>query len=189
MADFSVAYKPLLDHEGGYANNCHDKGGETYRGIARAYHGKWDGWRHIDRVKQTLVNPPPYGTREWTNWRRHLDKELAAIPALQASVESFYRANFWNPIKGDEISDQDVATWLLDRAVNCGAETAAKMLQRAVCVVADGDIGPRTLAATNSANPDLLLSNLREEARAYYRRIVDRDPSQACFLDGWLARC
>lgn len=189
MANFDQAYGPLLKNEGGYANNPHDRGGETYKGIARVYWREWRGWLLVDRVKDTLVKPPqPYGCTEWHHWRQHLDKELAKSPALSDLVAAFYRVNFWAPIKGDELTDQDVATWLLDRAVNCGVKPAAKMLQRAAGVPADGCIGPVTIAAANAADPDLLLSNLREEARAYYTAIVGVDPSQARFLPGWLAR-
>lgn len=188
MADFDAAYGPMLKNEGGYANHPSDTGGETYRGVARKHHPKWDGWRFVDRVKLTLVNPPPYGTREWTNWRKHLDKELASIPALQSAIKTFYHANFWQPIKGDEIQNQKLADWLFDRAVNCGTGAAAKMLQKACGVLADGEIGTITLAACNNDDPAALLERMREEARDYYRRIVERDPSQACFLNVWLAR-
>jgi hypothetical protein len=35
---------------------------------------------------------------------------------------------------------------------------------------------------------DWLLAALVEERRNFYHAIVERDPSQAVFLDGWLAR-
>ena len=52
MAIFEPAFKLLILHEGGYANNKNDIGGETYRGIARNYWPKWVGWKLIDHIKE-----------------------------------------------------------------------------------------------------------------------------------------
>ena len=51
MADFSKAIPKLLKKEGGYVNNPADRGGETYKGIARKYHKSAFMWTLIDRYK------------------------------------------------------------------------------------------------------------------------------------------
>ena len=38
----------MLKSEGYFVNDPNDKGGFTYRGIARNYHPKWEGWKIID---------------------------------------------------------------------------------------------------------------------------------------------
>lgn len=48
MANFQRSFSKTSVFEGGYANNPNDKGGETYRGIARNHHPKWAGWKIID---------------------------------------------------------------------------------------------------------------------------------------------
>ena len=48
MADFNKAYKATMGHEGGYVDDPADKGGETYKGIARRYNPGWGGWKQID---------------------------------------------------------------------------------------------------------------------------------------------
>ena len=44
MADFKVAFAKTIRFEGGYVNHKADKGGETYKGIARNFWPKWKGW-------------------------------------------------------------------------------------------------------------------------------------------------
>ena len=50
MADFNQAFDITMGHEGGYANNKLDTGGETYRGVSRNNWPDWEGWRLIDRL-------------------------------------------------------------------------------------------------------------------------------------------
>jgi lysozyme family protein len=51
MAHFKTAYALTMGHEGIYSNNPKDRGGETYKGIARKFHPSWEGWKAIDRMK------------------------------------------------------------------------------------------------------------------------------------------
>ena len=86
---------------------------------------------------------------------------------------------------------------IFDSAVNHGPGCAIAFVQR-VCNLAgfgqlavDGVCGPKTIRAAHDAAwamKDWLLAALVEERRNFYRAIVERDPSQAIFLDGWLAR-
>jgi lysozyme family protein len=51
MADLTTAYESTMKAEGGYVNNPQDPGGETYKGIARKFNSKWDGWIAIDMAQ------------------------------------------------------------------------------------------------------------------------------------------
>lgn len=51
MAEFNLALKRMLGHEGGYSNDPDDLGKETYKGISRANHKNWSGWTQIDKYK------------------------------------------------------------------------------------------------------------------------------------------
>jgi hypothetical protein len=58
-------------------------------------------------------------------------------------------------------------------------------------LLVDGACGPKTMRAAHEAAwamKDWLLAALIEERRRFYHAIVERSPSQAVFLDGWLAR-
>lgn len=170
MADFEKAYKLTMKHEGGYANNPHDRGRETYKGIARKFWSVWIGWKLIDEAKKQPGFP------------KSLDENML----LQAHVKSFYRNCFWKPFMAD-LQDQELANWLFDKGVNMGIPQAVKLLQRAAGVTDDGKYGPKTAAAVAAAGDDLL-GRCREQARAFYTALAAKDPSQAQFLNGWLKR-
>ena len=55
MASFKAQYNELIKREGNYHSGVIggkvDKGGETYRGIARKYNPDWAGWKIIDSLK------------------------------------------------------------------------------------------------------------------------------------------
>jgi lysozyme family protein len=52
VAIFRISYDLTNQIEGGYVNDPDDKGGETYRGIARKKHPSWRGWYKVDDVKK-----------------------------------------------------------------------------------------------------------------------------------------
>ena len=54
MANFQQAFQHTAAAEGGYSNNPKDKGGETYRGIARKYWPDWAGWIIVDEYKRNM---------------------------------------------------------------------------------------------------------------------------------------
>jgi len=174
MAKFNLAISTVLEHEGGYANDPLDRGGETYRGIARRFHPRWEGWAVIDAAKQFPGFP---GT-------------LDADGHLKSLVVQFYRDKFW---RYEGITSQRVAVKVFDAAVNMGSPNAHRILQRALRQLGyklkvDGQMGPRTLRATNEAFMEMLLPELRAYAAVYYAKIVARKPEQVKWLYGWMRR-
>lgn len=166
MADFKTAEPYILLNEGGYARVPGDSGGETYEGISRNDFPHWQGWNVIDAHQ-----PLDHG-------------EIIPDPSLAADVDSFYQENFWNGIKGDEIENQAVATYLYDFYVNAMHNTT-KCLQRVLGITADGAFGSGTLSAVNNYNGDLLL-DLHTARKNYYLSIAVGHNAQ--FLSGWVNR-
>jgi len=162
MASFLPAYERVIVLEGGYTlhNVKDDRGGQTYAGISRKYWPTWAGWQYIDRGE---IPPTPL-------------------------VREFYRENFWNVVRGDEIENQDVALSIYSSAVNIDTKVATRLVQVVVGTTPDGDFGPRTLAALNAFNPALFLARLSIAKVARYAEIVRRDRSQGKFLLGWISR-
>lgn len=187
MAVFEVAHDLTMGNEGGFANNPADVGGMTYKGIAIKYHPTWRGWQYIKSVLADSVNQPPYGSAEYRNWVRYINKHLADIPSLQKLVLEFYRANFWQANCLDLVESQTVANQMYDWAVNTGSR-GNKWVQRALGITDDGSIGPASIAAINAADPAELLGKAREYAKAHRLKVVEKDHSQKQFLAGWLAR-
>lgn len=185
MSNFKRAYERTMGHEGGYAFNPKDTGGETYKGVSRKNWPQWGGWKYVDGAKNQMTSMPAYGTSAYKEWAKHLNKCLDGINVLQNLVESFYRDNFWKRL--GEINDQRIAEECFDKAVNCGV-VAYKWLQRASGVGDDGQIGPVSIARINSLDPVQLLADFNTLAERYYNRIIENDPSQSVFRKSWLSR-
>lgn len=163
MADFKKALDEVLKHEGGYVNDHDDSGGETYKGISRNNWPKWTGWTYVDA------------------------KEFGS-PSLQKEVEAFYRKNFWDEIKGDDIKSQIIATSIFDFAVNAGVKTSVVLAQYVVRASADGIIGGQTISLINSFDEDCFLSNFAIAKIARYIHIVKKHPTNKKYFFGWVCR-
>jgi lysozyme family protein len=184
MSIFLTAHKEVMANEGGYANNPADRGGETYKGIARNFWLRWGGWKYVDGVTAQLVKMPNYGTSAYFAWVKHLNSKLAEISALQQLVLVFYEATFWKRL--GEINDQTIATWIYDKDVNTGS-MGSKWLQEALGVTVDGAIGPKTIAAANQADSATLLEGMKDHAAAYYLALAQK-PHQKDFWHSWISR-
>ncbi|UQZ88713.1 hypothetical protein C4J81_05645 [Deltaproteobacteria bacterium Smac51] len=166
-----------------------DRGGETFRGIARNIWGSWPGWSLIDGVKKAGMVTA-----------KAIDQYFLNDPNMAALVADFYRQNFWRPFEGLALPGRVMAK-LFDTAINMGHKPVVKFLQESLNALnpagprlsVDGIIGAGTRAAAASVfadpsreGPFLNLFCGRQEA--YYRGIVARRPGQAKFLKGWLRR-
>jgi lysozyme family protein len=190
MADFEIAYKKVMEFEGGYSNNPNDPGSETYKGIARNFWPQWQGWKSIDAVKDQ------YGVPDI--------QALSDDAVLGVAVQSFYLVHFWNPILGSQILFQEIADELFDSAVNCGINQAIKFLQLALTalsnrmtyspLVADGKLGPKTWTALTkfcAARPKSvpnLVKALNILQGAHYLNLAIQSDQYRTFIEGWLKR-
>jgi len=186
---FLQAFDFTIKHEGGYANNPNDYGGETIAGISRVYWPQWTGWSVIDDEKEN------------SNFPDMLDSNVV----LHEMVEAFYRVNFWDPMRGDELAagNIDVAAEVFDASVNMGTRRAVRFLQTALNVfnrngslyddiVVDGRMGPGTLGVYSkfleSDDPAFLLKSQLLQRGAFYLNRAVEDSSQETFIRGWLNR-
>ncbi len=80
-----------------------------------------------------------------------------------------------------------IESYLRDCVFNRGATGGALILQRALGVDRNGQIGPETLAAAMAADPADLLARLRQAREAYEREVVHRD-ERSKFWAGLSAR-
>lgn len=108
-------------------------------------------------------------------------------------ARDIYYGDWWLKLRCPEIRNDRVAQKLLDTAVNVGARTGVRILQRALrdvglSVAVDGVIGPRTLGAVNMADTERLLTAMRRRQVDYYRDLIRRDPKRAKFERGWMKR-
>lgn len=186
MAQFSISYRKTSGHEGGYANHPSDRGGETYRGIARKRWQDWEGWPIVDRLKTESDFP----------------QNLEIDPDISNLVVKFYHDNFWSQINGDAIQQQEIADELYDTGVNMGTGFSVKILQSSLNILnknqqlyndipEDGKVGQQTLGAISAflgtRNLELLLKVMNVAQGCKYLTLL-QDPSQEAFALGWFNR-
>jgi len=153
---FQSAVTLVLRHEGGYVNDPDDSGGETKYGISK---------------------------------RSYPEMDIANLTRDDA-IE-IYRQDFWNPYPYPELGvsgGNPLAIKTFDLSVTMGARRAHKLLQEGIkdcghAVIADGIIGPATLAAIRACDRDELLRNFQYQAISYYRSL-----GKPKYLHGWMNR-
>jgi lysozyme family protein len=156
---FEIALQFVLEHEGELANHPYDRGGLTYRGIARNAWPKWEGWKYIDKGE---------------------------TPPLEL-VRKFYYENFWLPLKCDSLPPP-IAIFLFDSAVGSGHVLPTRWLQRAIGAKDDGIIGDETIRKAQQARPQAVVDSMLRRRILLYANIVRNDGRQNVFLAGWLRR-
>lgn len=172
QSQFNTSIIPFtLQYEGGYANVSGDKGGETYRGITRKNWPNWSGWATVDRVRP---------------------KHNQIIPELESAVKAFYFTNYFKSKGFDKINSVKVAAALFDFAVHGGY--SCKKLQQILNskfnagLTIDGGMGASTITAINKANADQLAALIMAWRENHLTAIVDKDPTQQKFYNGWMNR-
>lgn len=155
-ARFLPCLAQVLGHEGGFVNDPQDPGGATKMGITRATLAEWRG--------------APV-----------TEEEVRALTEEEA--REIYRARYWNPLRCDDLPP-GFELMVFDFGVNAGPGAAARMLQRAVGVRADGAIGPVTLAAARAADPRAAIDAMARLREEHYRAL----PTFPRFGRGWLRR-
>jgi len=180
---FEEALNNLLSIEGGYSYDKDDKGGETYKGISKGYHPNWNGWSIIDDYKKV--------TDKW-------QVLLQGNVELQDDVKKFYKTEYWDKFRGDELPFI-VAEELLEQSVNLGNwNTAGKQLQKALNLLnrngklfvdldVDGYVGKKTIDAVHKVKERRLLKVLNGLQFMRYYNLDITHPANEKFV-GWFDR-
>lgn len=114
-------------------------------------------------IEGGYVNNPkdPGGETKFGISKRSYPKlDIKALTREQAVA--LYKRDFWDVVSGNTLP-AGIGYQLLDTAVNSGTGTALRMVQRAVNVADDGNVGPVTIAAIkNIESHDLIMNFLAE---------------------------
>jgi len=116
----------------------------------------------------------------------HLD---IANLKVEEAIE-IYERDFWI---FDDVSSQEIADKLFDIVVNVSIRAGVALLQRSLRYVGqrvrvDGQFGPKTLAATNRADPVRLLKEIKARAAFRHAKLAIKDKTQVQFLLTWMRR-
>lgn len=141
-------------------------------------------------------------------WRADPNRNSLAGLALmnsltRADIQEYY---FIEHIKKPNYTQlpQDIMEMVVDFGVTSGPSNSTKVLQRAINnvvsgnLVVDGRLGNRTLAIINEVNiyraewEKYFITRLTKEIVRqrilFYIRIIENDPSQVKFIEGWFER-
>ena len=156
LSNFPASLALVLKSEGGFVNHPSDPGGMTNLGVTKKV---WEAWvKHpVDEAEMRALTP-----------------EL---------VGPLYKAQYWDACHCSDLQ-RGVDYAVFDAAVNMGPGRAAKLLQAALGVTADGVIGRATIAAATAADPVELLEAFSLGKEAFYQSL----PTFATFGKGWLNR-
>lgn len=160
MAEFGLYEQKLKLVEGGFRNHPADLGGATMRGITLSTFREYYG------EGKTLKDLHNMTEEQW---------------------QAIMKGGYWDKVKADEILNQSVAEIIADWCINSG-QTGIRKTQEVLGVKPDGIVGPKTLAAINSADPRDLHERILQARHQFYRNIVKKNPSQEEFFDGWMNR-
>jgi lysozyme family protein len=166
MASFDLFLPILLKFEGGYVDDPSDPGGETNMGITMG--------TFQQRAHELLGIDPT-------------SQNLRALTPAQAGI--IYKATFWNKMRGDAFTLQDLANIVCDFYVNSGTN-ATKLLQTVLQgmgagITADGAIGPATMQSLNGFPQEDVYNRYKQGRINYYQALGAKYPM---FLKGWLNR-
>ncbi len=166
MANIEILAPFILSFEGGFVDHPHDRGGATNKGVTLST------WRSCG---YDIDND---GDIDIEDLKSLSDREV---------IDCVLRPYYWDPCRADEITDQSIANIVVDWRWGSGV-WGIKYLQRAIGVVCDGVIGPKTLSALNGTNPQYIFEIIKKAREEHFRAIVKNDPTQDVFLKGWLRR-
>jgi len=156
LSNFPASLALVLKSEGGFVNHPSDPGGMTNLGVTK---------------------------KVWEAWVKHPVDEAEMRSLTPELVGPLYKTNYWDACHcSDLIRGVDYAVF--DAAVNMGSSRAAKLLQAALGVTADGSIGRATIAAATAADPVELLEAFSLGKEAFYQSL----PTFGVFGKGWLNR-
>jgi len=123
-------------------------------------------------------NDPGGETRYGISKRAYPNEDIKKLTLDRAKL--LYKRDYWDRLKLDQLPT-DIRFDLFDAAVNSGLSAAAKFLQRACNVTADGIIGNQTIAAAHRLDPQKLDAKL-----SGYRLMYLTDlPGWQHYSKGW----
>lgn len=149
--------------------------GLTFFGIYECAHPNFKGW---ELVKQVLKGKSL--------------KEASVIlynnSDLVALVYEFYKREFWDKMRLDEVESDLKASEIFIFGVNVDTKPAVRVLQRLLNVTVDGVMGAQTLKALNAYDEGKFNVEFDSYEIAYYASLVSKNPKLKIYANGWKNR-
>jgi len=178
MADFKKSFDVLMKLEFNNASNfLHKNKTEndfTLAGIYKYAHPNWLGWFIVGNSLQKNDGNVSATSRE-----------LYRNTHVQELIATFYKENFWDRMRLDEIKSDNTAMEIFLFGVNSGCRNAIRKAQKVVGADQDGLIGRITIGLLNDFDEKEFDLKFDEVEKQFYANLIKRNPSFSIFKDGW----
>ena len=181
MSNFKKSFDEMLNLElSSPYNALHKNKGEsgyTFMGIYEGAHSNWKGWEIV------------YCTLKLYKDLRKASYECYQNIFLTDLVKEFYKLNFWDKLRLDEIRSDRIADLIFKFGVNVGIKRAVRYAQMVANARIDGIIGANTINALNSLDSGYFEERYKAEFIKFYDDLAkDNHDKYGRFLKGWLNR-
>lgn len=156
----------ILQWEGGFVHDPDDHGGATNMGVTLPT------WRAVGYDKD--------GDGD-------IDVDDLQLLTISEVTDKVLKPHYWDRWRADQIKSQRLANILVDW-VWCSGKWGIVIPQRLLFLKDDGIVGPMTLNAVNSIEPNHFISMVYDARKEFLKKIVKNNPSQEKFYRGWINR-
>jgi lysozyme family protein len=164
ISNFSKSLDHVLQAEGGFTDDPRDAGNHLSDGRA--------GCTNMG-VTQAA----------WEEYVGHKVSTADMKALTKEQVGKFYKNRYWDRVQADSLP-VGIDFLAFSFAINAGVGSSAKLIQKAINVIPDGMIGPRTIQTIAGFDPKELVEKF-SEAKEHYYSVLKTFP---IYGKGWLNR-
>lgn len=132
----------------------------------------------------------------YQTWKAYMGSNAAQrfVNMSNEDWERIWKNGYWDAVDGDQLKSQAIADaianwyWGSGTYAVTNAVEALNSLKKGKPLPYTSAMNAQLLAALNKVNESDFLEAYRKEQAAFYKAIVNRNPSQAVFLKGWMNR-
>ena len=172
-----IMYRLEFSNEDNVLEQNATENGWTFMGVYQGAFPNLDLWKTVrQKVQQANGSMKLAGSMLYNN------------VAVREMIDEFYKKEFWDKARLDEVVSQQIANEIFVAGVNMGMKKAVMMAQVLVGVPSDGAVGPKTLKALNAFDATAFDEMYDELENAHYNAIIVANPSKRIYAKGWRNR-
>ena len=172
-----IMYRLEFSNEDNVLEQNATESGWTFMGVYQGAFPNLDLWKTVrQKVQQANGSMKLAGSMLYNN------------VAVREMIDDFYKKEFWDKARLDEVVSQQIANEIFVAGVNMGMKKAVMLAQKLVGVPADGLAGPKTLKAINAFD-DAIFDEMYDVLETdHYEMIIANNPSKRIYAKGWRNR-
>ena len=172
-----ILYRLEFSNEGNVLEKNATEDGWTFMGIYQGAHPDLDIWKAIrQKMQQYNGDMKLVGSMMYNN------------ALVREMVQAFYKKEFWDKARLDDVNSQHMANEVFIAGVNMGMKKAVMLAQKLVGTTQDGVVGSKTIKAMNSFDDAVFDKMYDQLENEHYEAIIAANPSKRIFAKGWRNR-